>query len=332
MKKILINLLVFGVLTPVFAQSKIVFESKITHLNTTAVYIKDFANNTLQEIKVNDKGVFKSSFELNDGMYLFFDGTHYARLFLKKESNLVLIADAANFDQTLTFEGSQAKENIFLAKNMIVEKKYDYKSLLDASTEFFEKQLAEKQKNDALQLEQAVLDPDFVTLIKKNYELLYATLRQFQSNKQANSKTTDTLPSFEYIDINGNKIKLESLRGKLVYIDVWATWCGPCRAEMPYLKKMEATFKDKNIAFVSISIDEKKDIEKWKKFVIAKQMGGIQLFENENGNSRFIQDFEINSIPRFILIDANGKVIEADALRPSAPELETQLTQLLEKN
>jgi thiol-disulfide isomerase/thioredoxin len=329
MKKTPTILLFFVALTIGFAQSKITFESKISNLNASAVFIKDFANNTLQEIKANDKGIFKASFDLKDGIYLFFDGTHYARLYFKKDANLVLIADAKNFDQTLNFEGSNAKENVFLTKNMIAEKSYDYKSLLDSNPDVFEKQLAEKQKADALAFEQATLDKDFTDLLKKNYELLYATLKQFHGQNQIASNSKNIIPSFEYLNIKGGKTKLEDLRGKLVYIDVWATWCGPCRAELPFLKKLEDKFKDKNIAFVSISIDDKKDIEKWKKFVTAKQLEGIQLFENEGSNSKFIQDFQITSIPRFILIDVSGKVIAADALRPSSPELEAQLEQLL---
>jgi alkyl hydroperoxide reductase subunit AhpC len=92
---------------------------------------------------------------------------------------------------------------------------------------------------------------------------------------------------------------------------------------------MEEEFHDKNIAFVSISVDVDQDFEKWKNFVSEKQLGGIQLFADKNWNSDFIKSFSINSIPRFILIDPNGKVVHSDASRPSSPELKEELGKLV---
>ncbi|MEQ3690899.1 MAG: TlpA disulfide reductase family protein, partial [Flavobacterium sp.] len=119
------------------------------------------------------------------------------------------------------------------------------------------------------------------------------------------------------------------LKGKYVYIDVWATWCGPCRAEIPHLKKTEEAYHDKNIEFVSISIDRAKDHDKWKKFVEDKELGGIQLFADNDWNSQFVKDYQINGIPRFILVGPNGEIVNADAPRPSSPELVKTLDSLL---
>jgi thiol-disulfide isomerase/thioredoxin len=134
---------------------------------------------------------------------------------------------------------------------------------------------------------------------------------------------------FDYENHKGGTTKLEDLKGKYVYIDVWATWCGPCRAEIPSLKKVEEKYHGKNIAFVSISVDVDKDHEKWKNFVTEKQLGGIQLFADKNWNSDFMKSYGINSIPRFILIDPNGKIVKSDAARPSDPQLQKQLDALL---
>ena len=92
---------------------------------------------------------------------------------------------------------------------------------------------------------------------------------------------------------------------------------------------MEEKYHGKNIEFVSISVDVEKEHEKWKKFVTEKQLGGIQLFADKNWNSDFIKAFGIDSIPRFLLIDPNGKVIKADAARPSSPQLTELLDSLL---
>ena len=70
--------------------------------------------------------------------------------------------------------------------------------------------------------------------------------------------------SFNYPDTNGQYISLESLKGKLVYIDVWATWCGPCRAH-PYLKEIEEKYRSKKIEFVSQVLINQKIFKNGKK-------------------------------------------------------------------
>ena len=120
-------------------------------------------------------------------------------------------------------------------------------------------------------------------------------------------------PSFKYLDINGKEVSLADLAGKYVYIDVWATWCGPCRGELPHLKELEHQFKGKNIHFVSISCDQ--DKAAWEKMVKEEKLEGIQL---HYGNSQdFMNAYMINGIPRFILLDREGKIIAAEMTRPS---------------
>ena len=108
-----------------------------------------------------------------------------------------------------------------------------------------------------------------------------------------------------------------------------ATWCGPCKAEIPHLKKIEADYHDKNIVFVSISVDKQKDWGKWEQYVREHDMKGIQLVADNAFESDFIKKMNINAIPRFILIDPSGKIISANALRPSNQELRDLLNKLL---
>lgn len=123
-------------------------------------------------------------------------------------------------------------------------------------------------------------------------------------------------PDFSFPDINGKKVSLADLRGKYVYIDVWATWCVPCRGELPHLKKMEETFKGMNIAFVSISCDKNK--EKWESFVKEQQMGGIQLWGDEEND--FLRAYRVQTVPRFIMLDPEGRIVNPDMTRPSDPQ------------
>lgn len=128
-------------------------------------------------------------------------------------------------------------------------------------------------------------------------------------------------PFFNYENHKGGTTSLESLKGKNVYIDVWATWCGPCRQEIPSLEKVEEQFQGKNIIFVSISIDNSKDREKWSKLITEKRMSGIQLLADNEWDSKFIKEYNITAIPRFILLDSNGNIVNAQAPFPSDPKL-----------
>lgn len=136
-------------------------------------------------------------------------------------------------------------------------------------------------------------------------------------------------PDFSYVDTANNTVSLKNLRGKFVFIDIWATWCVPCKAELPSLKKVIHDYQEKNILFLSISVDAQKDRDKWKKYIKEHQPGGIQLMADKAMNSAFITQFNILSIPRFILIDPKGRIFSGNAPRPSDPELRVLLNKIL---
>lgn len=129
-------------------------------------------------------------------------------------------------------------------------------------------------------------------------------------------------PSFDYENHKGGKTTLEDLRGKYVYVDVWATWCGPCIGEIPSLKAKEEKYHDANVEFVSISIDDMDDGDKWRAMVDDRELGGTQLMADNAWKSSFPQEYQINGIPRFILIDPAGNIVSADAPRPSDDKLD----------
>ena len=142
--------------------------------------------------------------------------------------------------------------------------------------------------------------------------------------QQAAQAGNKKCPVFKFKDINGKEVSLEDFKGKYVYIDCWATWCGPCKAELPYLKKLEEKYKDRNIVFVSISSD--KDIDAWKKMVKMDKLGGVQL--NIGTDQSFHFAMKINTIPRFMLVDPEGNFVSDNAPRPSNSQIETLFNSL----
>ena len=150
----------------------------------------------------------------------------------------------------------------------------------------------------------------------------YAILKNLTPGKKS--------PEFDYENYNGGTTSLESLRGKYVYIDVWATWCGPCLREIPYIKEVEKDYRDKNIEFVAISIDEAKDYDKWRGMIEERELVGTHLYTGGDAwQSEFTQAYNVRGIPRFILIDPEGNIFDADTYRPSDPKLRELFDEIL---
>lgn len=143
-----------------------------------------------------------------------------------------------------------------------------------------------------------------------------------QFNKIAVGKVS---PALEAIDRNGKNVTLADYAGKYVYIDIWATWCGPCRKEAPFLQKLEEKYAGKDICFLSVSCDQNK--KAWENAVKNRAQESIQLYIG-NDNS-FMKDYVINGIPRFILLDKEGKILNSDMTRPSEQATTETLDKLL---
>ncbi|MEO5775372.1 MAG: TlpA disulfide reductase family protein [Flavobacterium sp.] len=330
MKKLYFILVAFVLSSAGFAQkSEVNFQADIANRNGDVIYIKE-NDKTIQEIKIDKNNLFKANFEIPEGLYLMFDGVEYTELFLKNGYDLNLKMDAKNFDESIKYTGKGAAENNYLAQTTVDESAFNYDELLAADEANFNKMIEAKKNSDFQKLDSAKLDPNFVALHKQNVEASLFGLRQYYNKKLEGKKMNNSkAPNFDYENHAGGKTTLESLKGKYVYVDIWATWCGPCRAEIPSLKNMETTFHGKNVAFVSVSVDAEKDHEKWKTFVTEKELSGIQLYAGKTVLSEFIKTFNVNTIPRFILIDPTGIVVDADAARPSDPRLKAQLEGLL---
>lgn len=203
--------------------------------------------------------------------------------------------------------------------------------------EFVESMLAEVKSNKILE-ELAYRTGKWNLNYTKKLDSVYEKIKPLLTNENYLAEVTEkykTLkrvekgaisPTFQLTDIHENTISLAGLKGNLVYIDVWATWCAPCVKEIPDLKELEKHFKDDAIKFVSICKSDTK--ERWKKMVEEKELGGIQLFAHDD-NIDFFKDYLVEGIPRFILIDKEGKIIDANAKRPSNPELKEELINLL---
>lgn len=143
-------------------------------------------------------------------------------------------------------------------------------------------------------------------------------------------KPGDDALAFSFPDKEGKMVTMASLKGKVVLIDVWAIWCGPCIAEIPHLKKLEEEMKGKAVEIISLSIDQPNDKEKWLKMIKDQSLGGTQLFAGGPQNN-VSQYYKIDGIPRFMVFDKAGKIVSIDSPRPSDPKLKELLEKTLAK-
>lgn len=133
---------------------------------------------------------------------------------------------------------------------------------------------------------------------------------------------------FSFEDAQGQQHRLSDLRGKVVYIDVWATWCGPCKREIPYLAKRVEEYKGNDkVVFISISVDENR--EDWLKMIGNDKPQWAQYHVNEDQNEALTDAYGINAIPRFMVIKADGTIGDSDAFRPSDDDFYKKLDAFL---
>lgn len=137
-------------------------------------------------------------------------------------------------------------------------------------------------------------------------------------------------PEFEGYTSEGRKVSIKDLKGKIVYIDVWATWCGPCIAEIPAAKILQKEFtSEENIQFVNISVDGNKT--DWERFIKADNAWkGLHIIIEPNKIQTFYTTYKLFGVPGYILIDHLGNIVNMKAPRPSDERIKTEIRQLLD--
>lgn len=121
-------------------------------------------------------------------------------------------------------------------------------------------------------------------------------------------------PDFVMTDTAGQEVRLSDFKGKVIYIDLWATWCGPCIQESPAFSALSVKYPD--IQFLQISRDEQR--RAWLDYVSHKKS---PLPQYNSVDLRLVEGWQLFYIPRFILIDKDQKIIDAYAPRPSSEEI-----------
>jgi thiol-disulfide isomerase/thioredoxin len=350
MKKITLLLIVFTAFisckkeTPNFVS----FSGQLMNMekNDSLFSIKN--NDYSKDIKINEDGSFKDTLHIKEAGYytLVINKRKYGFVFLRNGFDLKLTADNNSFFESTKYTGVGANTTNYLIDQ------YKYNLAIGNTNKLFmlEKDAFSKELNnikygyDSLKKLHGEIDTMIVrinnqqnnelfSLLEKNYDTQHVKILQKQKAEELLGKGNPSPKFNNYLNYNGGKTSLDDFKGKYVYIDVWATWCKPCLAQIPFLKKLEKKYARKKIEFVSISTDNASTagswddaLSKWKKMVKSKSLAGVQLYAGKD--SKFMTDYQVYGIPRFILVDPKGNIVNANAPRPSDPNLEVLFKEL----
>lgn len=164
-------------------------------------------------------------------------------------------------------------------------------------------------------------------VLKKYFKNKYPLL--FEFNKDKNGKEV------LLFDANKNKNTLKEIisnhKEKVVYVDFWASWCMPCRAAMPSSLKLHEEYKDKNVEFVYLSID--KNVENWQKASVKEKLSSLQnnFLAVNYPEASLYQELVLKTIPRYIIFDKKGNLVNSNAPSPDSPEIRIELDKYLKK-
>jgi peroxiredoxin len=136
-------------------------------------------------------------------------------------------------------------------------------------------------------------------------------------------------PDFSLKDLNGKKFEMKQFKGKVIFLNFWATWCGPCKEEMPGLEVLHRQFKEKNFVLLTISVDYE-GMKPVREFIDKHQYTFPVLLDPK---SETLDPFEVKGIPTTFLVDKNGRMIgKAIGSRDwKSPEVMSLLNLLIEK-
>lgn len=334
MKKLIVLLIIIITTLASCSQTQKDFVSisgQLTGLEETDTMMTFKTKDYSKDLTLDADGNFKDTMKIKEnGFYSVVIGKRVRFApFLALGNNLKINGDITDVENTVVFKGKGSETNNYLLTRRKEVKAFteDFASLSKLDSTEFKTKLGDFNKKMSALLDNKKIDTSVVNSEKqglngflKNVETQYQKQHAFDL-VLGKGKASPKFTNLE--NYNSGTTSLDDFKGKYVYLDIWATWCRPCLAQIPALKDLEDEYKDKNIVFVSISSDKIEKHKAWRDMIAEKEMTGVQLFLGEDKS--FMQEYQIANIPRFIFIDPDGNIVNANAPRPSQTELITKM-------
>ena len=255
---------------PVKPPVKTFISGVITKPNSDS--IKVYNQNHEFGARVNYKNEFKMSMQIDSADYFtFYDGNEATAMYIKPGECIKISLDTDMFDETINYTNSE--ESTFLSKQFLIEEEYfeavDMDSIYSLEDSLYFDFFSNLENLFLLELNK-LSNKDFINLETEKINNMFASANNWKKAWEKRNLALSALPQpgepaidFTYPDINQNTISLSDFKGKYVYVDIWATWCGPCVYEIPFLVELEKQYHNKNIVFMSVSVDTENAKQKW---------------------------------------------------------------------
>lgn len=323
------------------------FKGTVTNPNSDSLQIS--SSKYKKTIRLSKDNTFSDTLKLNAGKFMVFDGKIAVMIYLKNGYDIEMnvksnIIDSnsnkiSNFRESINFKGKGSDINNFLFEYNL--RQYEsgmnlYDQMMSLDSIGINTALDSINKTYIKEVSELTNDNHFLEIETINRDKFKKSYISFWTTKQEISKHNGKKsPYFNYENLKGGTTSIDELKGKYLYIDIWATWCGPCKDEFPSFKKLEKKYhKIDYLDFVSISIDNIKDREKWIEMVNNEGLSGTHLLADKDWKSQYVIDNMIDKsgIPRYIIVDPKGYIVNSNAPRPSQEKKLYNIIDNLEQN
>jgi thiol-disulfide isomerase/thioredoxin len=275
----------------------------------------------LDSVDLDNEGNFKFVFDINRSAIVDFDdGNEHTSLVVEKGDDLYLTLNTLMFDETILYSGkgsekNNALKNVYLIHESIMDEVYGSKFQNDTTELFGYIDSSCKSLDNVVKgyQNQYPSTMSFLDQYANNGDRLKSQIRSQKAfDKLVSELKGKEFNNFEGVSLDGKKVKLSDYKGRILVLDFWATWCGPCKMEMPFLKEQEVKLGEK-MDFLSVCIWSKES--DWT--TMAKNFGlKNNVFVSKDQMDQF-KDYQMNFVPRYIVLDENLRILSADASRPS---------------
>jgi len=336
---------------PLLLDSKANVLLTINALPNTTIYIEQSIRGTIlsDSVYTNEDGVFSGEFQLDRlGFYrtsarglpaalLIIDSDSIYVDMMVKDTDFALIGNSIESNYFLDYQKIASKYSVLFNElrasgteesSVYLQRKKDIKEYIENTSPSFSALNALNEFYNESELSFLV---DIISVFEKDPDaMLYAKpfvdgVKKMQSDAEKSpTKLGTQILNFELKNINGITNELAQTKGKVILIDFWASWCGPCRKENPNVRKVYNKYKDKGMAILSISLDT--DKESWKRAIQQDLMSWNHMIDERDPSKSVASKYNVTGIPFTMLLDENYRII-AKNLRGA--DLEVKMAELL---